>query len=174
VARLIDRHQVRGMKRPRRLTSWERGPGSTGVTTLSASANAILGSGVAALQDGQTIARIRGKLGLTLTSFTGTGDGFQGAFGIGVVTLSAFTVGITAVPTPITEIASEIWMYHQLFDLRGGLTAVPVEAMRFEIDSKAMRKFGENVVVYGAIEIVEVGTAVMDITFDSRMLIKLS
>jgi len=45
---------------------------------------------------------------------------------------------------------------------------------REEVDSKAMRKIAPNETIFGSLQVVEVGTAVMEAFFDSRMLVKLS
>ena len=45
-------------------------------------------------------------------------------------------------------------------------------ANKIEVDSKAMRKFNADESIYGAIEVIEVGTATMQFAFCSRMLVK--
>ena len=115
-------------------------------------------------------------LALNLLTSTDDGDGFFGAFGIGVTTLTSFTVGVIAVPTPITEIDWDGWLYHTFFDIRQGQTGMSNGSgyQKIEIDSKAMRKFDSQMVVYGALETTLVGVGSMRIHFDSRQLFLLS
>ena len=124
-----------------------------------------------------TIVRIRGYFRVILTAATAAGDGFLGAVGIGVVTAPAFAVGLTAVPLPVAEMDWDGWMFHQFFDLRSNIAGVgdgqPGVSIGFDIDSKAMRKLGDEQVLMGAIEVVESGTAVMEVSADTRILLKL-
>ena len=121
-----------------------------------------------------------------LTSAAAALDGFAGAFGIGVITAAAFTAGVGSVPTPITEIGWDGWLYHQFIDLRApglidGSAAVDVDimlsttaAVRIPVDSKAMRKIGIDEVTFGVLEVIEVGTAALSWRFNSRILDKLA
>ena len=160
----------------RRRTGWEEGPGGGTVNTFSAPGVAILGIGQSALIDGLTLIRTRGILEIFMITATGAGDGFDGAVGIGVVTLLAFTVGVIAVPAPITEIEWEGWLWHQMFSYHtptAGSEGDPAAALRIEIDSKAMRKVGSEEVIFACAEVIEAGTAVMEMWLASRLLFKL-
>ena len=114
-------------------------------------------------------------LELLLIQASAAGDGFVGAFGIGVVSLPAFTVGVSAVPTPITEVEWEGWMWHQFFSLHStaAFDAGGPNRVQIPIDTKAMRKLGTEEVVYLAYEGTEDTTAQLQILSDSRMLVKL-
>ena len=104
------------------------------------------------------------------------GDGYSGAVGVGIVTLPAFTVGITVVPTPLTEVEWEGWLYHQFFDIRAGLDVGLAShiSQHWAVDSKAMRKFDDiNLVLMSLIEVIEQGTSQIEIGFNTRMLVKL-
>ena len=180
MARLRRGSSLQGLGRSqslRRETAWIQGPGGTGATAISTSSAAFVGSGIAPAVEGLTCVRIRGELLGTLITATGSLDGFRGAFGIGIVSSTAFGVGIGSVPTPITDQAFENWLYwtplqviaHISTEADFGLEA----ALRMTVDSKAMRKFPSDMVIYSAMEVVEVGAAVMDLSFDSRMLVKL-
>ncbi len=98
-----------------------------------------------------------------------------GGFGLCVVSSQSVAIGVTAVPTPITDMGSDLWFAHQLvmadfffitaagFDAQGGKT--------FEIDSKAMRKVNDDQ------EIVLVGEAAgtslgFNLDIAGRLLIK--
>ena len=165
--------------RTRRRVGWEEGTGGTGSETVGASSSIIVGSSLAVLADGFTLVRMRGHISAFLTAVTGAGDGFTGAFGIGLATTAAIAVGVSAVPTPITEQDWDGWLYWTPFWCRGvkasstdGANAVS-GAFRQEIDSKSMRKVGESMSFYAAFEVVETGSAVMEFMHDSRMLFKL-
>ncbi len=96
------------------------------------------------------------------------------------MSIQAFTAGIASVPTSITDMDNENWLYHTVFQVIAGSSAGETWAnsgspsFRKEVDSRAMRKFGVDKIVYAAFEVIEVGDASADISFDSRMLIKLA
>ena len=166
---------------PRRLTSWEVGPGGTAVTPTSVAGSFFLGSAIQASIPGLTIVRIRGEFAAYLNLATSSLDGYVGAFGIGIASLAAVTAGVGSVPTPITESGADNWLYHRFFALKAGFPfsagADPagnlLYALRFEVDSKAMRKFETEQALYAIFEVVEVGTSSMQVHFDSRVLAKL-
>ena len=143
---------------------------------LSASSSAFLGQGIAPVSGaaGLTIVRIRGQLDIFLRSVTSVGDGFQCAFGIGLATAAAVAAGIASVPTPITEAADENWLFWHALSIHGN-SAVEAEFhsgthQRLMVDTKAMRKFEDGMIIYAAIEVVEIGTVTADVFFDSRAL----
>ena len=164
--------------RSKRATAWGIGPGSSVATAFSIDTSTILGSGVALVtEDRVTIVRIRGALQAFLTAATAAADGFHCALGIGIVSADAFAVGVTAVPNPLDDMAWPGWMYHRFFDVHSGGTFNAADGgvqVRFEVDSKAMRKFGINETLFGVLQVVEDTTAVMQVYFDSRILVKLS
>ena len=127
---------------PRRRKGWALGPGSDAVTAISASASGFLGTAAASASDGQTIIRVRGRFAAFLSAASAVGDGYQGAMGIGVTTTAAILAGIGSVPTPITEIGWDGWMYWQAFGIHSGKTteADGSASIDFEVDTKAMRK----------------------------------
>jgi len=70
-----------------------------------------------------------------------------GAFGCCVVSDQASAIGVTAVPTPITDIGSDLFYAHQvMFNSFGFGSAVGLvqEGTRYTIDSKAMRKVSSD------------------------------
>ena len=155
----------------RRRTSWAAGPGGTGVTSISATSSGIVGSSLAPAETGLTVARIRGLLKLDLISFTSPGDGFQGAFGIGIATTAAVAAGVGSIPTPLTEQGSENWLYWTPISIHGGQeTTASVPPQEVIVDSKAMRKFPGEMSLYAIQEVVEVGTGVVSLFFDCRVL----
>ena len=82
---------------------WDKGPGGSGVTSLTATGSAIMGSGIFASGGEQTVIRTRGLFTAFLRGVgAGDGDGFHGAVGIGKTTRTSFVdVGVTAIPTPL-------------------------------------------------------------------------
>ena len=171
---------------PRRRRGWDVGPGGTTITTFTTSSSAFLGSAITPNIDGLTLARLRGELAIHLQSTSAAGDGFTGAFGIGLATFAAVTAGIASVPTPITEMAWDGWIYHTFFSIRSaGIIAAGTAAddqvapsvisssLRREVDSKAMRKLNDLDAIYACVEVVETGTVVMNVDFNSRSLLLL-
>ncbi len=165
--------------RVRRKTSWGIGPGGVVTTALAATGSVLVGSAAAAALDGMTLVRTRGELSLYLTVAGTNLDSFQGAFGIGVVTTQAFAAGVGSVPTPIDEEDEELWIYHTYFalvapdvtDFASGCISC---AVRFTVDSKAMRKLDIGDTVYAVLQATEVGAASMQCDFNSRLLVKLA
>ena len=167
---------------------WAGGPSTAGdgqPIPLSASSSAIGGVAVTPTTESLTMIRTRGAFVCHLESATTQGDGFHGAIGIARATLAALAIGVTAVPTPITEEGWDGWLYHQYFSINAGgpITAATTSdiqnqvnnvtaALRLEVDSKAMRKLTVDEGLYFAIEVIEFGTATMDFSFNSRMLFK--
>ena len=181
MARQRGFHQVR--RSARRQTAWGVGPGGTAAnTTISTSTALIMGSGAGPASDSITIARLRGEFTAWLSTTQAAAGGFAGAIGVGVVSLAAFNAGVASVPTPITEEDWDGWFYHRYFSLKspgsltgGAITDIDantpiVASIRLEVDSKAMRKIDIQEVAYAAIEVVEVGTATMESSFNSRLL----
>jgi len=160
----------------RRRTGWEEGTGGTGVVTVTTTAPVFIGSAVAILRDGLTLVRTRGHVSGLLIAASGINDGFIGAFGIGVASTAAVVAGIASVPTPIAELDwdgwlfwAPIWAKSNTATLVGNVGTI----FRQMIDSKAMRKVGEDMTIYAAAEVVLDGTASLEIMHDSRMLFKL-
>ena len=165
---------VRG---PAHRTSWGDGPGGTGVRAISASGASFVGSAIQPTVEALTCIRIRGRLSWHLKSAAANGDGFAGAFAIGIASFAAVTAGVASVPTPITDRGSENWLYWAAISVHGAtsgsLTAVPgALSERIEVDTKAMRRFPSDMAIYAMIDLVEIGTATADLFFDSRMLVK--
>jgi len=174
----------------RRSSTWEKGP-KTGVDgasiAISASAISIAASGQESLTDGLTLIRTRGQFSAFITKAALSGDGFSGAFGIGMANEKAFTTGSGSLLTPVTDDDWEGWIYHRYFQIYSGgqieIATAANEALQvnsvcagvqYEVDSKAMRKWEENSTVYAAVEVVEQGTdSVMEWSFNCRLLAKL-
>ena len=165
--------------RSKRLTAWEPGPGGTTSLSIVSVGSFFVGSAISLVAgvSENTIIRLRGQLDFMLLSAGSAGDGLQGAFGIGIATLAAVTAGIASVPTPITEVAAENWLFWHALSVHSATTTdLPDSAFqRLIIDSKAMRKFTVADALYAAVEIgTETGVATSALRFDSRMLVKIA
>jgi len=118
---------------------------------------------------------------MMLTVVTSVFDGFvDSAVGIGITTEEAFSVGgTTSLPSPLEDIDWDGWLYHQVVGQFAGFSTTetgrgPMEAVRMEIDSKAMRKFEDGMVVFGCVELgVEAGAATIQFGAHTRLLVKL-
>ena len=166
-------HRASGSKRP---VSWGNGPGGTALQLINSSVSILLNAGVQITTPAEmTLMRLRGRMSVHLLTATSVGDGFQGAFGIGKVQAAAFDAGVASVPTPITEAAADIWIYHTFFGVHANATSAPfgdLSTFEIEVDSKAMRKWDDGEVIFAAIEVVEIGAATANMFFDSRVLVK--
>ena len=160
----------------RRRTAWTDGPGGTVVTQLAAAIPVFLGSAVTPTVEGITIARIRGRLRMMLSTGTSALDGLVGAFGLGIASLAAVTAGTGSVPTPISEQGAESWLFWTPFQLLvpeafSNETTALSAFFDIEVDTKAMRRFPTEDALYAMCEAgTETGTAVAQIFFDSRVL----
>ena len=168
----------RGLSRgQRRSTSWETGPLSAD-TTVSSSTGKLWSATAVPQVDGLTVVRMRGLINIWLTAATAAGDGFAGAFGIGITSDEAIAIGVTAVPSPLSNMAWEGWIWHSFWDVRAltGTIADGVNAgvtyQRVVVDSKAMRKLPLGMTMFGASDQTESGTATAEYNADIRMLVK--
>ena len=167
--------RFRGRVQTKRSVFWANGPeardearASTGAILWTAGVTTILGE--------VTLVRTRGIISLFNGVAGAIGDGMFGAVGLGIVTVKAFTAGLASVPLPLTEPEWDGWFWHNYFDLRvvsatlgdGANQAIQT----LVIDSKVMRKLGEEEVIIGVVEVVESGTASVEFNADIRMLFK--
>jgi len=165
---------------PRRLTTWDTGPGSSGHTTIAATGKFILGVGIVLAREAKvTIVRTRGYLSVYMLAGAGAEEGLIGAFGMGIVSSDASAIGVTAMPGPVSDASWPGWFAHELFDVlqRTGTESDTFDvgtAFHAKIDSKAMRKLGESETVFAMVEVVEIGAISAKVAFDSRMLFKLT
>ncbi len=146
-------------------TQLAAGSTATLVTSLNAAALALRPF---------TVVRTRGWLGIR-TDQTGASEDFQANFGIAVVSDQAVAIGITAIPTPVTDSGSDLWF---AFEPIAGewrlLTAVGVYLNNIgrPIDSRAMRKVEDGQDIVDVIETSAISGGVFMTTFN-RTLIKL-
>ena len=97
-----------------------------------------------------------------------------GAVGLAVVSDEAVAVGVTAVPTPLTQLGSSLWFVNQLmFGEESRLATLALPPVHYSIDSKAMRKVevGSDIIV--VLESSTIGSAgAIDFNIGGRVLIK--
>ncbi len=96
-----------------------------------------------------------------------------GAFGVCVVSDQASGIGVTAVPTPVTDAASDLWMLHQWFMADAStLTDRTIGAGHYSVSSKAMRKVNgdEDVVI---VQEFDASGSGFTLTSAGRLLVKL-
>ncbi len=162
------------VRAPRRLTSW---------LSLDTFSTAIDNSAVISLtMTAAELAKrpftvVRTHLSIHIQSDQTAASELQvGAVGLCVVSDQAAAIGVTAVPTPETDLESDLWFVHR--PLMGSFTFATAVGFdddgghHFVIDSKAMRKVNDDEQI---IVVVEGGTIIgggMVITGMGRMLIK--
>jgi len=160
----------------RRAVTWQEGPfGQIAVTATEA---VVFPTGQAAQVDDLTLVRTRGELLAYLTVAGGAAnEGFRCYFGICIVSENAAGVGISAIPTPLSDIAWDGWLVHHTFNVREVGTALAdslTQQVRIPIDSKAMRKMHQTDTIVAVLQTTEIGDgATMVCDFVSRMLLKL-
>ena len=130
----------------RRHTQWFRSPDISAAVTLQAATSVldtIFDPGTQPL----TIVRTRGNIWVA-TDQAAASESWLGAIGFAVVSESAASVGITGIPTPITDKDSDLWYVHEYFaggfSFQSGTGTQTQRYTRFQFDSKAMRKIGSE------------------------------
>ena len=158
----------------RRKTDWLDIP-----YTLQSSAGtggAILSSLNAAALAARPFTVVRTRIELYIISDQQAASEFQaGGFGMAVVSDQASAIGVTAVPTPVTDLSSDLWFVHQvMFNsfVFADATGVTQEGTRYVIDSKAMRKVNSDEDIVIVQEFSAVGSG-FTVASAGRMLIKL-
>ena len=159
-------------RRPRRNTSWVAA--ASGIVQRTSSGSTLFGFGGQAVVDGLTIMRTRGHLGIYLSAGAAALDGFDGAVGLAIVSENAFGVGITAVPTPITDEAWDGWFWFSHFSVKvpsANNFAGNASSIQIPVDSKAMRKIKNTDTIIAVLEATEVGGATVNMSLQTRMLV---
>ena len=165
---------------PRRRSSWEEGPGGGAPQDFSDTTPIFIGAAAAATVDGLTLVRMRGSLYIWLSTAAAAGDAMTGAVGIGITSTEGVAAGIASVPTPITEMNAETWLWWENFAVRSvtdteAINTGGIGGYRIPIDTKAMRKMNVGDTLYAAGEVgSETGTVTLSITLDTRALLLLS
>ncbi len=164
----------RGVKR---LTEWGICSVPAGYTTVPAASKILLVLVPAATlspESPATVVRSRFLLSVISDQTVAT-EAQVGAFGIGFVNIVAGALGVTGIPGPATDCAWDGWFVWQpIAQQLVVATAVGVEgqfATNYTIDSKAMRKFGEDMSLAMMIENTS-GSDGFSALISGRMLIK--
>jgi len=172
---MANRTRGRIVRAQRRLTSWfqfipvetafDGTAGGTILFTLNAAALAL-----------RPFTIVRSHFMIRVSSDQNAASEDQGgAVGMAVVSDQASAIGVTAVPTPITDMGSDLWFVHQQFMNVVTITAAGLDASAgavFVVDSKAMRKvdIGQDVVI-----VVEAGASNgFELIVGGRMLVKVN
>jgi len=159
-----------------RETMWV-GVGETNSTIAASSTALLINSGSAGLLALRpfTVVRTRGILAFR-SDQTGVSEAFHAALGYSVVTDQASAIGITAVPTPYTDIGSDMFYVHQFFSGRfefvTGVGFHPQSMQVKEYDSKAMRRVNDDSDVVTVLETSSLSSGI-NIYHAARFLIKL-
>ena len=171
MANRIVTRQFRGRVGPRRATQWIASTAETAVSSLAGSSVVLdqsFGFGEPA-----TIVRVRGSLWVASDQVAATERPF-GAIGFATVTDQALAIGVTAVPSPITDQSSEEWLLWQPFFVDYTFldaTGVLQTYREYPLESKAMRKMGDSTSVIVVLE--NAATVGMNYLMEFRMLVKL-
>ena len=171
----------RGFQRPhrspRRRTAWSVGPNAILQSAASAPSQLFTNGVALSASDNVTIGRLRGEAMVYLSAGSTAISGYDGAFGIGIVSAEAFAAGAASCPDANVDADDDIWLYHQFFHVKitdataGDLGQNAVsKVQRFTVDSKAMRKVNADQVIFGSFGAIEVGAATVNFDFDSRLL----
>ena len=141
------------------------GGGSALVTSLNAAGLALRPF---------TIVRTRGYFTIASDQQLAT-EFYEGAVGSTVVTDQAVAAGVASVPTPISEDASDWFVYDRIADefVFGDATGFILGSILARLDSRAMRKvdLGEDLIT--VIEASTLNTSGITITQYMRFLVKL-
>jgi len=144
---MAGRRSVHRVGSQRRSTSWLDIP-IVG-TNVAGGGAAILASLTAAELAKRPFTVVRTHLEVLYTSDQTAAQEVQlGAIGMCVVSDQANAIGVTAVPTPSTDLSSDLWFLHQVM-MNEFLFATAVgfedpSGRLFSIDSKAMRKVNDD------------------------------
>jgi len=158
----------------RRESEWFSVPfSSTTMTALGGTLISSLNAAALALRP-FTVVRTRLEL-FVVSDQEGASEVYNGALGMAVVSDQAAAIGVTAIPTPVTDLASDLWFVHQpFFGSIVVITAIGAinEGWPYTVDSKAMRKVNgdQDVVIVGEVSGISSGATLQ---MAGRMLVKL-
>jgi len=167
------RAPVRG-RSPRRLNTWRE-------IAATSTAETVPGGTILNSLDATELAKrpftiIRTHLLIHISTDQFVASELQiGAVGICVVSQQAEAIGVTAVPTPVTDAGSDLWFLHQWIMNRNVFgTGVGFDGnvgQIYEVDSKAMRKVDEDEEVVVVSELSAVGSGYL-VTVAGRLMLK--
>ncbi len=165
-----SRHRIVNVVR--RGTQWVGSATETGVTALAGSS--VVLDQAFSFGEPATIIRIRGGFWVQ-TDQNATTERPIGAIGMAVVTDQALAIGVTAVPTPITDMESEqflLW-YPFFTDVRFATAAAYNHntGAYVPLESKAMRKVDDSKSIVVVVE--NISSVGLQYLMHFRMLVKL-
>ena len=171
--RIQSRSHFVGRRSPGRLTEWFGSADSTGVAALAA-ASFTLNQSLTAVELAKrpfTVTRTVGSIWVSSDQVAAPEVPF-GALGFIVVSEKASATGVTAVPDPITQEASDDWFVYQSI-LGFGDATVQRPMTEYKFDSRGQRKVedGQDIVIMIA---NASSTDGMFFIVKFRMLVKLS
>ena len=117
---------------------------------------------------------VRTHLELMVYSDQAAAIEYQGV-GVGacVVSEPALAIGITALPTPVTDMDSDLWFLHKLvYSMESNLTDRTRAGTVVTIDSKAMRKVNDGSEIVFVAELTSDPATGAVLAIGGRMLIK--
>ena len=174
--RNVIRSPSRFAGKPRRETVWfQFTPAASSLATTGSAIFFTLNAAALALRPFTVVrshflfSQRSDQLAVTEVSFVG--------YGIAVVSDQASAIGVTAVPTPITDLGSDLWLLHAMnftdFIFSSAVGFEEHEAQNLRVDSKAMRKVdvGQDLVVVA--ESSSLSTDAKIVVMGGRMLVKL-
>jgi len=121
-----------------------------------------------------TLVRMRGRFIAHVGGAAGVGAELRWGAGIYLATTRALAAGVTAILRPISDGNSDEWIWWNtgLVDLETAADSTGLATQRVEIDSKAMRKVGQNKVLVGVVENISAGGQSLDSSMGIRCLFK--
>ena len=163
---------VRGVRGQRRETLWFGfGPTNATLTVAGGTIMFALSAGGLARRP-FTVLRTYTELMLVSDQAAAIETQILG-WGWAVVSDEAVAIGVTAVPTPITDIESDLWFQHKvLMADESNLTDRTKSGGFASLDSKAMRKVESGQDLVGVAELSTVGSGFV-VSVAGRMLIQL-
>ena len=176
----MPRARRRVVQSARRGTVW-LGFADTDFSGLAANAATVLAVvPEASLEEfpNPTLVRTRGQLEVKSSNAGAVNDDVRWGAGFAVMDRKQVTVGVSACPLPLTDSNWDGWFWWQTGFVRQTGEVIPtfqlgIAFQRVEIDSKAMRKVGQDQVVACVIETLNLaGTNGIDFSVASRFLFK--
>jgi len=153
VARATRVARFVGARGSRRRSLWV-GYADQGYVAVAAGAKQLISNFTLATLDSLTVIRNRGVISIIVPNAAADVD-VVGAFGIGIVTQTAFTQGVASVPGPFSDSDWDGWMLLVPISHRIDVTSdVGRALMGVErvVDSKAMRKMEANEILVAVCE----------------------
>ena len=144
---MVRSHRVVRRAGSQRQKTWV-GPANQSDIAIGSGLSVIMSSfdPAASFMLAPTIIRTRGTLAIWPTAF-GVDLDFAGAYGLCIVSNEAFAAGAASVPRPFDDANWGGWIVWQSFgghlEFSSGV-GVNLEQLRYEINSKAMRKIKDN------------------------------